>query len=53
MLQNVKDIATSLPRYSKELSMIIVKAKGRNKTFNDETGRREKVHNALLWVMLD
>ncbi len=49
--QNVKELAMSLPRYPKELSVIIVKVKGRDNTFKDVTVRREKVHNALLWLM--
>ena len=49
--QNVKELATSLPRYPKELSVIIVKVKGRDNTFKDVTVRREKVHNALLWLI--
>ena len=32
--QNVKTLATSLPRYPKDLSVIIVKVKGRNNTNN-------------------
>ena len=31
--------------------MIIVKVKGRNNTFKDVNERREKVHNALLWLV--
>ena len=31
--QNVKELALALPRYPKDLSMIIVKVKGRNDTF--------------------
>ena len=49
--QNVTELATSLPRYPKDLAVIIVKVKGRNNTFKDVTVRREKVHNALLWLV--
>jgi hypothetical protein len=49
--QNVKELATSLPRYPKELSVIIVKAKGKNDTFKDVTVRKQKVHEALLWLI--
>ena len=49
--QNVKELATSLPRYSKELSVIIVKVKGRDNTFKDVTVRKQTVHNALLWLI--
>ena len=49
--QNVKELATSLPRYPKDLAVIIVKVKGRDNTFRDVTVRKEKVHNALIWLM--
>ena len=49
--QNVKELATSLPRYPKELAVIVVKVKGKDNTFKDVTVRREKVHNALLWLI--
>ena len=31
--------------------MIIVKVKGRDNTFRDVTVRKEKVHNALVWLI--
>ncbi|CAB4019300.1 Hypothetical predicted protein [Paramuricea clavata] len=49
--QNVKDLAMSLPRYHKDLAVIIVKAKGRENTFRDVTVRKQKVHNALVWLI--
>ena len=49
--QNVNELATSLPRYPKELTVIVVKVKGKDNTFKDVTVRREKVHNALLWLL--
>ena len=49
--QNVKELATSLPRYPKELAVIIVKVKGKDNTFKDVSVRRNKVHNALLWLI--
>ncbi|CAB4030858.1 ATP-dependent DNA helicase PIF1, partial [Paramuricea clavata] len=49
--QNVKELATSLPRYPKDLSVIIVKVKGKDNSFRDVAVRREKVHNALLWLV--
>ena len=45
------ELATSLPRYPKDLAVIIVKAKGRDNTFKDVTVRKQKVHNALVWLM--
>ncbi len=49
--QNVTELATSLPRYPKDLAVIIVKVKGKENTFKDVTVRREKVHNALVWLI--
>ncbi|CAB3983680.1 ATP-dependent DNA helicase PIF1 [Paramuricea clavata] len=49
--QNVTELATSLPRYPKDLAVIIVKVKGRDNTFKDVSVRREKVHDALLWLV--
>ena len=48
--QNVRELAYSLPRYPKELSVIIVKVKGKNNTFKDVVVRRQKVHDALMWL---
>ena len=31
--------------------MIIVKVKGRDNTFEDVTVRKQKVHNALAWLV--
>lgn len=49
--QNVNDIATSLPRYPKDLSVIIVKVKGRDNTFKDVNVRRQKVYDVLMWLI--
>ena len=49
--QNVTELATSLPRYPKDLAVIIVKVKGRENTFKDVTVRKQKVHNALVWLI--
>ena len=49
--QNVNELATSLPRYPKDLAVIIVKVKGRDNTFRDVPVRRLKVHNALIWLI--
>ena len=48
--QNVTELATSLPRYPKDLAVIIVKVKGKDNTFRDVTVRKQKVHNALVWL---
>ena len=47
--QNVTELATSLPRYPKYLAVIIVKV--RDNTFKDVTVRKQKVHNALVWLI--
>ncbi|CAB4041007.1 ATP-dependent DNA helicase PIF1, partial [Paramuricea clavata] len=49
--QSITELATSLPRYPRALSVILVKVKGKNNTFKDVKVRREKVHNALLWLI--
>ena len=49
--QNIKDLVSTLPRYPKDLSVIIVKVRGRNNTFKDVNVRRQKVLNALLWLL--
>ncbi|CAB4040611.1 Hypothetical predicted protein, partial [Paramuricea clavata] len=49
--QNVTELATSLPRYPKDLAVIIVKVKGRENTFKDVRVRKQKVHDALIWLI--
>ena len=49
--QNVEELALSLPRYPKDLSVIIVKVKGKNETFKDVNVRRQKVTDALTWLI--
>lgn len=49
--QNVTKLATSLPRYSKDLAVIIVKVEGRDNTFKDVMVRKLKVQNALFWLI--
>ena len=49
--QDVKELATVLPRFPKDLSVIMVKVKGRDSTFKNVNLRKQKVHNALLWLM--
>ena len=48
--QNVNELASSLPRYPKDLSVIIVKVKGKDNTFKDVNVRRQKVLDALVWL---
>ena len=49
--QNVSELATSLPRYPKDLAVIIVKVKGKDNTFKDVNVRKQKVHDALVWLI--
>ena len=49
--QNVKELASVLPRYPKDLSIIVVKVKGKDNIFKDINVRRQKVHSALLWLL--
>ena len=49
--QNLTELATSLPRYPKDLAVIIVKIKGKDSTFKDVSVRRNKVHDALQWLI--
>ena len=49
--QKVTDLANSLPRYPKDLTVIIVKVKGRDNTFKDVTVRKQRVHDALVWLI--
>ncbi|CAB4008889.1 Hypothetical predicted protein [Paramuricea clavata] len=49
--QNVTELATSLPRYAKDLAVIIFKVKGKDNMFREVTVRKQKVHNALVWLI--
>ena len=49
--QHVEELASVLPRYPRDLSIIVIKMKGRHNTFKDVKVRREKVHDALLWLL--
>ena len=47
----ITDLAKSLPTYPKYLTLIIVKVKGRDNTFKDVTVRKQRVYNALVWLI--
>ena len=49
--QNVQELALTLPRYPKDLTMIVVKMKGKDNSFKDVSVRRQKVADALLWLI--
>ena len=46
-----RSLTTSLPRYPKDFAAIIIKVKGRDNTFKDVTVQKQKVHNALAWLI--
>ena len=46
--QHVEELATSLPRYPKDISVIVVKIKAKDNSFKDLSVRKQKVANALL-----
>ena len=51
--QNINELASSLStvsRYPKDLSVIIVEVKVRNDTFKVVNLRRNKVYDALIWL---
>ena len=49
--QNVGEIAKMLPHYSKDLPVVIVRMNGKDNTFKDVIVRRQKVLDALNWLM--
>ena len=49
--QDLNGLASVLPRCPKDLSIIVVMVKGRGNTFKDVNVQRQKVHNALLWLL--
>ena len=46
--QDIAELAHSLPRYPKDLSVIVVKMKGKENSFKDVIVRRQNVADALL-----
>ena len=49
--QHVEELALSLQRCPKELSVIVVKMEGEDNNFKDVSVRRQKVADALLWLI--
>ena len=49
--QHVEELALSLQRCPKELSVIVVKMEGKDNNFKDVSVRRQKVADALLWLI--
>ena len=48
--QRITELAQSLPRYRKELPLIVVTMKGKDNTFKDVTVRKTRVEAALKWL---
>ena len=49
--QEVKELASKLPRFPKDLPVIIVGMKGKENTMKNIKVRTAKVHAALLWLI--
>lgn len=49
--QHVEELESSLPRYPKELSVIVARVKGKENSFKDITVRKKKVAKALDWLI--
>ena len=49
--QDVTNHANALPRYPKDVSVVLVKMKGTNNTFKDVRVRRKRVQHALNWLI--
>ena len=49
--QNITELANSLPHYPKDLSVIVVKEKGKNNIHKDVVVRKKKVEDALNWLI--
>ena len=49
--QDIQELANSLPRYPRELPVIVVSVKGKDNTYKDLTVRRQKVSCALHWLV--
>lgn len=49
--QNVQELAHTLPRFPNDLSVIVVKMKGKDNSFKDVTVRRQAVADVLYWLI--
>ena len=49
--QDIQDLADTLPKYPKELPIIVIIAEGKNITSKDLIVRRQKVSMALQWLV--
>ena len=48
--QNIRELAHSLPRYPKDLPVIVVRKKGKGNDFKDLVVRRQVVTDAIHWL---
>ena len=48
--QDVKELAESLPRYSKDIPFILVKMAGKDNSCKEVTVRRRNIQEALHWL---
>ena len=49
--QDVTELASVLPRYPKDVPLVVVRMKGKENTLKDVTVRRQKVQNAFQWLI--
>ena len=49
--QNVSELAQTLPRYPKDISVIVVKMNGKENNFKHVTVRRQTVADAIQWLI--
>lgn len=49
--QNITELAHFLPRFPKDLSIIIIKTKGSNDSSKNLIVRRKAVENAINWLL--
>ena len=49
--QNIKELASSLPRYPKDVPVIVVTTKGKDNNFKDVSVRRQNVIDGLCWLI--
>jgi len=49
--QQISELAEALPRYTKDIPFILVTMNGKDNNYRNVNVRREKVHNALIWLV--
>ena len=49
--QHIEELATSLPRYPKDLAVVVVQMKGKNNSFKDVLVRRQEIADVLYWLI--